>query len=76
MLRMHKPIARHGKACTMDSGFCVLSGIMQLEVKLGVYAQALIKKWGKHWPKGIPGNQINEYFADKPLGHCETLKVE
>ena len=76
MLRMHKAIARQGKACTMDSGFCVSSGIVQLEAKLGVYAQALIKKRGKHWPKGIPGNQIDGYFDDKPIGHCETLKVE
>ena len=76
MLRMHKAIARQGKACTMDSGFCVSSGIVQLEAKLGVYAQALIKKRGKHWPKGIPGNQIDEYFDGKPIGHCETLKVE
>jgi hypothetical protein len=36
-------INRTGKACTMDSGFCVLKVIVELEAKLGVFGQALLK---------------------------------
>ncbi len=76
MLRMHKPITRQGKACTMDSGFCVSMGIVELEARLGVYGQALIKQRGKNWPKGVPGTLIDMYFHDNPLGYCKTLRVE
>ena len=44
--------------------------------KLGVFGQALIKKHSTNWPKGVPGDQINEHFADKPIEYCETLHVE
>ena len=62
MMRMHKSIARQGKACTMDSGFCVSVGIVRLFERLGVYAQSLIKKRGRFWPKSVPGDQIDEHF--------------
>ena len=76
MCRMHEPIKRLGKACTMDSGFCVSKGIVELEGQLGVYGQAYIKKRGRYWPRGVPGDMIDEYFADKEIGHCETLELE
>lgn len=76
MCRMMEPIKRTGKACTMDSGFCVSKGIVELEAKLGVYGQALIKKRGRYWPKGVPGDAIDEYFADAPIGASNTLEVE
>ena len=73
---MHEGISRQGKACTMDSGFCVSKGIVEMYEKLGVFGQALIKKHGENWPKGVPGDLIDEHFADKPIGYCETLHVE
>ena len=76
MLRIHKPIAHCGKACTMDSGLCVSKGIVEMQEKLGVYGQGLIKKRGVNWPKGVPGDEIDRHFADKPLGYCETLRLE
>ncbi len=76
MLRMHEPIARQGKACTMASGLCVSKGIVEMHEKLGVYGQALIKKRGANWPKGVPGDKIDHHFVDKPLGYCKTLWVE
>ena len=75
MCRMMEPIKRAGKACTMDSGFCVSKGIVELESKLGVFGQALIKKRGRYWPKGVPGDAIDEYFADKEIGYSKTLEV-
>jgi hypothetical protein len=76
ILRMHKPIARQEKACTMDSGFCVSKGIIEMHEKLGVYKQALIKKRGANWPKGVPGDEIDCHLSDRPLGYCETLRLE
>ena len=76
MCRMMEPIKRTGKACTMDSGFCVSKGIVELEANLGVYRQALIKKRGWYWPKGVPRDAIDEYFADAPIGASNTLEVE
>ena len=76
MLRMHEPIARSGKACTMDSGFCVSKGIVEMQEKLGVYGQALIKKRGANWPKGVPGDDINNYFQSKKVGEFDCLQHE
>ena len=55
----------------LDSGFCVLKGIVELK-KRGVYASALIKKW-KYWPKYIKGDAIKEHFDDKDVGDCMML---
>ena len=33
------------------------------------------KKRG-NWPRGVPGDAIDSYFEDLPLGHCETLVTE
>ena len=56
----------------MDSGFCVTTGILAMHDH-GVYGQALIKKRGRYWPKGVPGDAIDEHFKDKELGETSTL---
>ena len=43
LLRLTKPIWASGKVVVLDSGFCVLQGLVEL-LKKGVYAHALIKK--------------------------------
>ena len=40
----------------------------------GVYAAALIKK-RKYWPKGVPGDAIDKYFADKDFTHVDMLEA-
>ena len=74
MCEMTKPIHGTGKVVSMDSGFCVASGILHLH-DLGVYGQALIKK-RKFWPKHCPGEQIERYFDGKELGFTKTLRQE
>ncbi len=76
MVWMHEPIACQGKACTMDSDFCVSKGNIEMDAKLGVYGQVLIKKRGANWPKGVPGDEIDRHFKNKPLGYCKTLQVD
>ena len=56
----------------LDSGFCVLSGIIVLK-KMGVYASALIKK-RRYWPKYIKGQEINDYFRMEELGATMRLQ--
>ena len=57
----------------LDSGFCVSKGITAL-LESGVYAAALIKK-RKCWPKGVPGDAIDEYFTDKDVTHMDMLEA-
>ena len=56
MLRMTKPIWNTGRLVILDSGFCVLKGLIEL-AKQGVYGAALIKK-RRYWPKYIDGESI------------------
>ena len=41
---------------------------------IGVYADALIKK-RKYWPKGVPGDAIDQYFADKDVTYVDMLEA-
>jgi len=54
LLRMCKPLYTKGTIVILDSGFCVLKGIVEL-MKKGLYAGALIKNvdTGQSLSKGI-----------------------
>ena len=56
----------------LDSGFCVLRAIIELQ-KQGVYYSTLIKKW-KYWPKYVPGEAMNKHMASKELGEYDSLR--
>ena len=58
LLRVLEPIFDKEMVVMLNSGFCVLRGIVELK-KWGVYASALIKKC-KYWPKHIKGEKIKE----------------
>ena len=51
LLQMLSPIYHKGFVVILDSGFCVLKGIIELRKK-GVFASTLIKK-RQYWPKYI-----------------------
>jgi hypothetical protein len=55
----------------LDSGFCVLNGIVELK-KWGVFAAALIKK-RQYWPKYIDGDLIKDHFNDMEVGSIDAL---
>ena len=55
----------------LDSGFCVLQGIVELR-KRGVFGAALIKK-RRYWPKHIEGDRIKAHFEDKAVGDVDAL---
>jgi len=71
LLRLCKPIYSRGFVVVLDSGFCVLKGIVELRKK-GVFAAAVIKK-RKYWPKHVPGAAMDEKMALKAVGECDSL---
>ena len=73
MLQMCEPIFSTGKCVVLDSGFFVSKGITAL-LEFGVYAAAIIKK-RKYWPKGIPGDAIDQYFADKDVTYVDIFEA-
>ena len=74
MLRLTKSLWGMGKVVVLDSGFCVLQGIVEL-VKKGVFASALIKK-RRHWPKHILGDVIIRHFEDGNIGDVSAWAGE
>ena len=42
-------------------------------LEFGVYTDALINK-RKYWPKGVPGDAIYQYFADKDFTYVDILE--
>jgi Transposase IS4 len=71
LLRLTKRIWSTGKIVVLDSGFCVLKGIIELRQR-GVFAAAVIKK-RRYWPKYIPGEQIQQHFAGQEVGSVDAL---
>ena len=61
-----------GAVVILDSGFCVLKGIVEFK-KRGIYASALIKK-RKYWPKYIKGDVIRQHFDEKAVSDCDSWK--
>ena len=61
LLCMLPPIYHKGFIVILDSGFCVLKGIIELRKK-GVFASALIKK----------GNDIKAHFKNKNVGDANS----
>ena len=70
LLHLLLPIFNLGMMVNLDSGFCVLKGIVELQ-KNGVYTSALIKK-RRYWPKYIHGEDIKSHFADKEVGATDA----
>ena len=73
MLEMSEPIHGSGRVVMHDSGFCVTAGILALH-DAGVFGQALMKKCGRYWPVNVPGDQIDDHFAEMSIGETDTLQ--
>ena len=71
LFRLSKPVHGTGKIFVLESGFCVLQGLIELK-KRGSFAHALIKK-RRYWPKHIPGDDIIAHFADKEIGDADAI---
>ena len=69
---MCETIFSTSKCVVLDSGFCVSKGITDL-LEFDIYDPALIKE-RKYWPKGVPGDIIDPYFADKDATYVDILE--
>ena len=74
LLHLTKPEWGTGKLVVLDSGFCVLQGLVELKKK-GVYAHARIKK-RRYWPKHVPGDVIIAHFTEKKVGKTDAINGE
>ena len=74
LLRLTEPVWGSGKVFILDSGFCVLKAIVELQKK-GIFAAALIKK-RRYWPKFVPGDAIISHFVGKEIGKSDALQGE
>ena len=72
LLCVLEPIFEKVMVIILDSGFCMLKGIVELK-KRGIYASALIKK-RKYGPKYIKGDIIRQHFEDKAVVNCDSWK--
>ena len=70
LLQLLAPIFFKGFVGILDSGFCLLKGIIELCKKV-VFASALIKN-RRYWLKVIRGEEIKAYFADKDVGDTDS----
>lgn len=67
-----KLLWKTGRIIILDSGFCVLKGIVELSKK-GLYVAALIKK-RRYWPWGVPGDAIDEAMQGSNVGEMTVIK--
>ena len=72
-LRLTKSLQGSAKVVVMDSGFCVVKAIVELQ-KAGIFSHALIKK-RKYWPKYIKGEEVKEHFEGRPVGYFDARKA-
>jgi hypothetical protein len=71
LIRLTKPLWATASVVILDSGFCILKGIIELK-KLGVYASALIKK-RRYWPRDVPGDAMDNRLRNKGLGSTDAI---
>ncbi len=74
LLRLTKSIHQSARYVVLDSGFCVLKGLISL-VKSGVFACSLIKK-RRYWPAYCQGETIDQYFVGKNIGDTAAVEGE
>ena len=72
-LHLTKPVWGTGKLVVLDSGFCVLQGLVELKNK-GAYTHTLIKKG--YWPKHVLGDDIIAHFVEKMVGETDVIHGE
>ena len=71
LLRLTKSVHHSARYVVLDSGFCVLQALVELQ-KVGVFAGALIKK-RRFWPALVPGNVIDQHFDGKEVGSVNSV---
>ena len=71
LLRLTSSIYNTGRIIVLDSGFCILQGIIELR-KLGLFAHAVIKK-RRYWPRYVKGNDIDAHMSNMDVGTQQVM---
>ena len=72
MVRTTKPLWGTGKVVVVDSGLCVLEGLISM-VQKGVFGSALINNQC-YWPNGVPSEKILRHMQNKEVGYVDTVQ--
>ena len=56
----------------LDSGFCVLKGLIWLRKK-GIFDYAVIKK-RRYWPSVVPGKDIEDHFGEVQVKNTDAIQ--
>lgn len=72
LLRMTEKLWGSARVVVLDSGFCVLKGLIELRKK-GVFAAAIVKK-RRYWPKYIDGEGIKQHFEGMEVGAVDAIR--
>ena len=72
LLRMIKSYFDTGRYVIIDSGFCVLKGLIQLRKK-GVFSCYFIKK-RIYWPETVPGKEMEDHFLEVEVGETDSIQ--
>ena len=72
LLRMMKRYFATGRYVILDSGFCVLKGLIQLRKK-GVSACDVIKK-RIYCPSVVPDNDMEDHFGEVEVGGIDPIQ--
>ena len=72
LLRMTNSHFATDRYVILDSGLCVLKGLIQLRKK-GIFACAVIKK-RRYWPSMVPGIEIGDNFGRMEVGETDAIK--
>ena len=63
VLQLTRALWSTGKAVIINSGFCVLKGLLEIRKRGGLWN--CIDKNMRYWPRGVYGDAINNYFRSK-----------
>ena len=74
ILRLTKKLHGTGKILVLDSGSCVLQGLVDIKKK-GIYGATIGKK-RRYFPRYINGEKIKPHFTDKAMGAVDALHDE
>ena len=72
LLHMMKSYISTGRYAILDSGFCVLKGLIQFRNR-GVFAYSAIKK-RRYWPSVVPCKDIEDHFGELEVGETDTIQ--
>ena len=70
LLRMTQGIWISSRVIILNSGFCILIGIVEMS-KVGLFASVLNKR-KRYWPKNIKGKSTKANFANRDSGSVDA----